>query len=125
MFYIRLGSISDQTIAGAISCAYHGTGINHKILSDSVTEIEMLLASGEVKVYNKQSEEFPGKYQLNLSLHFTKTHLNNYKKALLCSLGCLGVMLNVTIQCEAAFKLEQIEYGAKLEDVTSQWFKFN
>lgn len=98
MAFSVLGSISDQTIGGAISTAYHGTGLNFTVISDYVTEIDMLLASGEVKSYNRQSEIFP---------------------ALLCSLGCLGIILNVTIQCEPAFRLEQIEYGAKLEDILS------
>lgn len=56
-----MGSISDQTIAGAISCAYHGTGLNYTVFSNTILEIEMLLANGEVKTYNKQSQEFPGK----------------------------------------------------------------
>lgn len=58
----------------------------------------MLLASGELKTYSKTSnpEEFG---------------------AVLCSLGCLGIIVAVEIQCEPAFKLEQIEYPAKLEDV--------
>ena len=58
----------------------------------------MMLASGEIKTYSKMSnsEEFG---------------------AVLCSLGCLGIILSVKIQCEPAFKLEQIEYPAKLEDV--------
>lgn len=57
---ISLGSISDQTIGGAISTAFHGTGSNFRVLSDYVTEMEVMLASGEIKSYNKQSEEFPG-----------------------------------------------------------------
>ncbi|CAF0725327.1 unnamed protein product [Brachionus calyciflorus] len=93
-----LGSISDQTIAGAVCVGYHGTGISYGILSNYVREIEMILASGKIKTYSKtqNSEEFG---------------------AVLCSLGCLGVILTVTIECEPAFKLEQIEFPAKLEDV--------
>ena len=58
----------------------------------------MLLASGEIQTYSKEknSDLFP---------------------AVLCSLGCLGIILTATIQCEKAFRLEQIEYPAKLDDV--------
>jgi L-gulonolactone oxidase len=58
----------------------------------------MLLASGEIQIYSqkKNPDLFP---------------------AVLCSLGCLGIILTATIQCEKAFRLEQIEYPAKLDDV--------
>ncbi|CAF0889707.1 unnamed protein product [Brachionus calyciflorus] len=93
-----LGSISDQTIAGAICVGYHGTGINYGILNSYVTEIEMILASGEIKTYSKNSNA-------------------DQFGAILCSLGCLGIILSVTIQCEKSFKLEQIEYPGRLEEM--------
>jgi hypothetical protein len=60
----------------------------------------MMLATGEVKTYSKtaNSEEFLG---------------------VLLSLGCLGILLTAKIQCEKAYKLEQIEFPIKLEDVRS------
>ena len=61
-------------IQGAISTAFHGTGLNYTVISDYVTEIEMLLASGEVKTYNCQSEIFPGKL-LNFILFLQKIFL--------------------------------------------------
>lgn len=63
-----------------------------------MTEIEMILASGEIRTYSKISN--PDEFG-----------------AVKCSLGCLGIILSVKIQCESAFRLEQIEYTAKLEDV--------
>lgn len=94
--FLRLGSISDQTIGGAISVAYHGTGANYNVLSQYVVEMELMHASGEIKKYTPTSSEFP---------------------ALLCSLGCLGVILSVKLQCERAFHLEHVEHGARLDDV--------
>lgn len=93
-----LGSIGDQTIAGAISVAFHGTGIEFNVLSAYVLEVDMMLASGEIKTYSATSN-------------------SDVFKAVLCSLGCLGVMVSVKLQCEPCFRLEQIEYGAKLDDV--------
>jgi len=92
----RLGSISGQTVGGALSTGFHGTGLNYAIFSNYISELEILMANGDIKVFNSNSDEF---------------------QAFLCSLGCLGILLNVTIQCEPAFKLEQIETSAKLEDV--------
>lgn len=57
-----------------------------------------MLASGEIRTYSDRNDEF---------------------KAVLCSLGCLGIILSVTVQCEPAFKLDQTEFSAKLEDVLS------
>jgi L-gulonolactone oxidase len=93
-----IGSISTQTIAGAISVCHHGTGLTYGNISSYVIEIEMMLASGEIRTFSRtsNSHEFP---------------------AVACSLGCLGVILSVKIQCEPLFKLEHIEYGAKLEDM--------
>ena len=63
-----------------------------------MTEIEVLLASGEIKVYSNSSnpETFP---------------------AFLCSLGALGIILTATIQCEKFFKLHNSQYSAILDDV--------
>lgn len=63
-----------------------------------MTEIEMLTANGEIIKYSKtsNSHEFP---------------------AILCSLGALGIILTATLQCEKLFKLHNIQYGCKLEDV--------
>jgi len=76
-----------------------------KLNETKVIEVEMLLASGEIQIYSqeKNSDMFP---------------------AVLCSLGCLGIILTVKIQCEKAFRLEQIEYPAKLEDVMIYVFLF-
>lgn len=78
--------------------ASHGSGINYGVFSSYVVELELMLASGEVKKYSAKvnGELFP---------------------ATLCSLGCLGAIISVTFQCERAFRLEQVEFGAPLEDV--------
>jgi L-gulonolactone oxidase len=72
---------------------------NFSLLKTKVVEIEMMDALGTVRKYKKSE---------NLSDEFY---------AVLVNLGCLGVMLSMKLQCEKAFKLEQIEYPAKLEDV--------
>lgn len=59
----------------------------------------MMLASGEIRTFTNEQSEL---------------------KAVACSLGALGIILTVKIQCEKLFKLEQIEYSAKLDDVITQ-----
>jgi FAD/FMN-containing dehydrogenase len=98
MAFSVLGSISGQTIAGAVSVGFHGTGLNYGNISSYVIEIEIMLASGEIRTFSRtsNSDQFP---------------------AVACSLGCLGVILSVKVQCEPLFRLEQVEYGAKLDDM--------
>ena len=69
-----------------------------------VVEIEMMLASGEIRTYSNMSyaEEF---------------------QAVLCSLGSLGVIVAVRFQCEELFKLEQFQYPMEFKDVTEFWLK--
>eukprot|EP00871_Galdieria_phlegrea_P004893 jgi/Galph1/5404/GphlegSOOS_G4018.1 len=93
-----LGSISEQTIAGAISTGTHGTGINFSILSTSVLQIELLTPSGELVECSQ--EEKPTIF-----------------KAVVCGLGCLGVITKVTIQCEKAFRLYAIQQPMPFDKV--------
>ncbi|ABG53284.1 conserved hypothetical LOC495407 [Trichodesmium erythraeum IMS101] len=44
----NLGSISDQTVGGAIATATHGTGLNYGILSTIIQEITLVIGLGEV-----------------------------------------------------------------------------
>ena len=44
--FANLGSISEQTIAGAISTGTHGTGINFGIFASTVRELQLILADG-------------------------------------------------------------------------------
>lgn len=63
-----------------------------------VTEITMMLASGEVKTFSKQD---------NLTIF----------NAVRCSLGHLGIVLNVELQCEALWNFKHIEFGVKLDNL--------
>lgn len=118
-----MGSISDQTIAGAISVAYHGTGIKYNVLSAYVLEVEIMLASGELRTYSASQSLTKSKKNKKENNNDDEDEQenaeddNNEFNAIVCSLGCLGVIVSVKLQCEKSFRLEQIEVGAKLEDV--------
>lgn len=116
-----MGSISDQTIAGAISVAYHGTGIKYNVLSAYVLEVEIMLASGELRTYSVSKSLSKSKKSKKVDNDEDENENadddNNEFNAIVCSMGCLGVIVSVKLQCEKSFRLEQIEVGAKLEDV--------
>lgn len=81
-----------------ISVGTHGSGYDTGILADYVTELRVILPSGDVVVCNRgtQSEVF---------------------YATLCGLGALAIILEVTIECRDKFYLHQLTYGGTLESV--------
>ncbi|XP_022110599.1 L-gulonolactone oxidase-like [Acanthaster planci] len=94
----NLGSMPNITIAGAISTGTHGTGIKHGILATQVVQIELLTAQCEILRCSRMENE-------------------DLFRAALCSLGCLGVIVTVTIQCEPEFKLHKRQMSCTLDEV--------
>jgi len=97
----NLGSISEQSVAGAVSTGTHGTGIEHGILSTQIVRLSLITASGMV---------------LRLSADGDSELWN----AALVSLGCLGIISTVTIQCSTRFKLEEKAYPVIFEEAVEQ-----
>lgn len=93
----NLGSISEQSIAGCICTGTHGTGAQQGILATHMLELQMVAADGSVKILSRNS---------NPEL-FT---------AALCSLGCLGIITGVVLQCVPAFDLHVVESEDTLQN---------
>lgn len=83
----NLGSIAEQSVAGAISTGTHGTGIEHGILATQVIGMRLITGTGEVLDLDESSGDL--------------------WRAALVSLGCLGIISTVTLQCVKAFHLEE------------------
>jgi len=94
----RLGSVSDLTLGGVISTATHGTGVKHRVIAGYVTEIELLTSSGDIVKCSKEE----------------KTEIYY---SVLSGLGAIGIIINVTLQCESAFYLLQQQSPATLDEV--------
>jgi len=87
-------------VAGAISTGTHGTGIEYGILAVDVVELELILAdSNEIRCSRQENPEI-----------FV---------AALCSLGALGIISTVTLQCEHAYHLDAVQYPLPVETVLS------
>lgn len=84
----NLGTITQQSIAGAISTGTHGSGIKYGNISTQVIGISLVKANGEVIQINQVEN----------------THL---LPAVQVSMGALGIISTVTIQCEEAFYLKE------------------
>jgi len=83
----NLGDIDKQTIAGTISTATHGTGLQFGTISTQVIALRFINGKGEVVTCSKNKN----------------THLF---KAAQVSLGTLGIITEITLQCVPAYKLK-------------------
>ena len=88
-----LGEIDKQTLAGAVATDTHGSGLRHGSLSDQVTSLELVRGDGTV-------EELDG----------------DALRAARISLGSLGVVTAVTLECVPAFTLRHSERPVDLDD---------
>jgi len=83
----NLGSINEQSIAGAISTGTHGSSLRHGIMSENVLSLRITTADGKTRFCSpdKDPELF---------------------RAALISLGALGVITEITFQAVPEFNLK-------------------
>jgi len=93
----NLGSISEQSIAGAISTGTHGTGIKFSILSTQILALTLVNGKGELVSLDHEKDA-------------------DLFKAAQVSLGALGIISTVTIQCEELFNLEEFAYPVEFDE---------
>nr|XP_027193755.1 L-gulonolactone oxidase-like [Dermatophagoides pteronyssinus] len=96
-----LGSISESTLAGVISVGTHGTGYHTGIIADYVIAMRLIIPSGDIIYCTKE----PGSEYYDIFL------------STLCGLGALGIILEVTIECESKFYLHQLTYPSRLDSI--------
>jgi L-gulonolactone oxidase len=89
---VNMGSIAEQTAAGAISTGTHGTGLSVAALDQQVTGLRLLDAAGDV--------------------HEARGDL---LAAARVSLGALGVISSLTLRHVPAFDLHAISLGSTLD----------
>ncbi|PCH43020.1 L-gulonolactone/D-arabinono-1,4-lactone oxidase [Wolfiporia cocos MD-104 SS10] len=97
----NLGSISDQTLAGMVTTATHGSGLAFPVLSTYVRALVLLLPSG-ARVVCSEAERA------------------DLFRASLCGLGSTGVILRATLQCERAFRLRERQETRPFDDVVAE-----
>jgi FAD/FMN-containing dehydrogenase len=95
---INLGSISEQTLAGMLTTATHGTGVDHQVLSTHVQALRLLLANGTKVICSRDDQP---------DLFF----------ATLCGLGSTGIILDVRMAVTPAFRLQEVQETYKFNDV--------
>lgn len=95
---MNVGSISDQTLAGVITTATHGTGIAYGVISTHVMAMTLLLADGS---------------RVSCSRH----ERPDLFSASLCGLGATGLILSIQLEVEPAFRLEELQESLPFEEV--------
>lgn len=85
----NLGDIDVQSVAGAAATGTHGTGLNYGNISAQVMAVKLVTAAGDV-------------------IEIDESDLDALKAARV-SLGTLGVITEVTLQCVDAFRLDRLD----------------
>jgi FAD-linked oxidoreductase len=101
----NLGDIDAQTVSGAISTGTHGTGARLGGLATMVTALDLVLADGSM--VSCSAGERPDLFD-----------------AARVSLGALGVLSGVSLQCVSAFALAADERPMPVEEVIGRFDEF-
>ncbi len=94
----NLGDIDRQTVSGAISTGTHGTGARFPGLAARVTALDLVQADGTL--LSCSAEDNPDIFD-----------------AARVSLGALGIIARVTLQCVPAFRLHAVERPMALDEL--------
>jgi FAD-linked oxidoreductase len=93
-----LGSIAEQSVAGAISTGTHGIRSRTGLLATMVMGLELVTATGEILTLSRDENE-----ELFL--------------AALVGLGALGIISKVTLRCGAEFSLHEVMEWMSAESI--------
>lgn len=96
----NLGSISDQTIAGLISTASHGSGVRYPVVSEDVVSLLLVLPLPGAPVVRVSRAQDPDLF-----------------RASQCGLGATGLILEVEMRIEPSYRLKEVKEGRPVEEV--------
>ena len=100
----NLGSIDNQSIAGALGTATHGSSLSHGLLSESVLALRIMLANGRMVLCSPEQNE-------------------DLFRAALVSLGALGIIMEVWFRVVPAYDIEWHQSLQSLDNVLGAWEK--
>ena len=93
----NMGSVTEQSIAGAFSTGTHGTGLKLGSLSSQVTSMRLVDGNGQVQVVSPA--DMP---------------------AARLSMGLLGIITEVTLDCVPYYQLEYNAYVCRFDDIVDR-----
>lgn len=98
----NLGSINEQSIAGAIATATHGSSLKHGLMSESVRSLRIVLANGR-------------------AIRCSKDQNQDLFRAALVSLGAIGIITEVEFEMIDDCRIEWEQTLTTLDDVLTRW----
>lgn len=98
----NLGSIDNQSVAGAISTGTHGSSLRHGLLSESILSMSLVLANGEHVLCSKNSR--PSLF-----------------RAALISLGAIGVITEITYRAVPDFNISWTQTLCPFSEALDTW----
>ena len=98
----NLGSIDEQSLAGAISTGTHGSTLRHGTISEKVCSLRIVLSDGNVKRCSTDENE-------------------ELFRASLLSLGALGIIVEIEYQLCPATNIEWTQNLLPLQTVLDTW----
>lgn len=98
---INVGSISDQTLAGIVTTATHGSGIKYGVMSTHVMALTILMADGS-RLYCSRDEQ-PDLFVASI-----------------CGLGSTGLVLTIQLEVEPAFRLKEISETLEFDEAVAR-----
>jgi D-arabinono-1,4-lactone oxidase len=98
----NLGSIDEQSIAGAITTGTHGSSLKHGLMSQSIMALKIMLSNGQVVSCSAEK---------NTSLF----------RASLLSLGALGIIVEVSFRTVPAFNIHWEQSLRPLSAIIDTW----
>lgn len=103
---INMGDINKQAIAGALSTGTHGTGVHYGIIPTQVVALSFINANGE-------------------KIECSTEHNTHIFKAAQVSLGSLGIITSLTLQCVDLYNLHIQKKKEKLSQLIPKVNKIN
>jgi len=100
MAQANMGDIDVQSVAGAISTGTHGSGVTLGSIATQVMSLRLLTVNGDI-------------------ITCSETENREIFKMAQVSIGLLGIITQVTLQCDHAYTLDYQWYASPLDDVLS------
>lgn len=97
----NLGDIAYQTVAGATATATHGTGVRKQGIASQIVGFQLATAAGDV-------------------LDCTPGSNADVFECGRVSLGALGVVTSVTLECVEAFRLHAVEHPMRIDEIEAR-----
>lgn len=96
----NLGSITEQSVAGAFSTGTHGSGLRLGAISTQVVGVRLVDGVGVVRTIDENDHPALAAARINL--------------------GALGIITEVTLDCVRHYQLEYTAYAARFDEVVER-----